>query len=67
MYKVMSKKEDGEIEVSRSRNYRIVKRKARDKASTDPHVWFDTFILYENDKAIERGNIISKRVSWEKV
>ena len=68
MFKILTKRNDGtEDQVAISRSYRLAKRTARHRASKDLGTFLGTFYLYENDKLLERGQIINTRISWEQV
>jgi len=67
MFKVTTGKEPQERTLCNSQNYRIVKRKVRKIIEQDPVAFFGTLVLYDNEKPIEHGVMIKKRLSWEKL
>lgn len=66
MFKIITRKADGtESRIAISKSYRLVKRTARIKASRDMGAFMGLFLLYENEKLMEQGQIINTRISWE--
>lgn len=68
MFKIITRKADGtESRIAISKSYRLVKRTARIKASRDMGAFMGLFLLYENEKLMEQGQIINTRISWESI
>lgn len=67
MYRVTADLADGKtVDVTRSRNYRLAKRRAMAFAHFNPTAFFGVYHLFKDGDEIEEGEMIQQRMSWEK-